>query len=147
MFSLVANVFICFSRNSKIRDENSLTLDLRVFPSLRFHNCSEHNPGKDIFRSNRGSIDEEKAGSKACWDDSHMAVPDWECLLEASIIARLPGHICPGGGCHHMDIGGGVGACACSVEKQWEECCLKHTLDTEQPYSLDTVHSSQINLL
>lgn len=61
MFSLVATVLIRSSRNSKIRDENSLTLDLHVFPSLPFHNCSEHNPGKDILRNNRGSIGRRKS--------------------------------------------------------------------------------------
>ena len=97
------------------------------FPSLRIHNCSERNPEKDIFRNNGGRIERrKKAGSKACWDDSHMAVPDWECLLEASVVADLPGHVGPGGGGCHVDAGGGVGACACTKRKQWLKGHISH---------------------
>lgn len=72
------------------------------------------------------TLEEEKAGSKACWDDSHMAIPDWECLLETSIISCFPRHIGQSGERSHMDIGRGVGACACREGKQFLKGHISH---------------------
>lgn len=61
----------------------------------------------------------KKAKSKACWDHSHMAVPDWECLLEAAIVAWLPWDVGRGRRDRNVDVFRGVRACAC---REWTLC-------------------------
>lgn len=65
-FSLVAVffviVFIAFLKKTpRAEMKTHRHWNSMYFPSLRFHNCSEHNPGKDIFRNNRGHIGRRKS--------------------------------------------------------------------------------------
>lgn len=45
-----------------------------------------------------------------------MAVPNWECLLEAAIVAWLPWDVGRGRRDRNVDVFGGVRACAC---REW----------------------------
>lgn len=79
----------------------------------------------------------KEAKSKACWDHSHMAVPDWECLLEAAVIAWLPWDVGRGRRDRNVDVFGGVRACACGERTRCQNRLLKnrHTdTDTDDSY-------------
>lgn len=68
-----------------------------------------------------------------------MAIPDWECLLESSIVAHHPGHVGPDGGSRHTDAGGGVGACAYGEEQMWTGHCWSLLEDTHT-YTHTSLH-------
>lgn len=53
----------------------------------------------------------KEAESKACWDDSQRAVPNWECLFVSAIIARFPGNVGWGHGNSNTHITWGMGTC------------------------------------
>lgn len=86
----------------------------------------------------------KEAKSKACWDHSHMAVPDWECLLETTIVAWLPWDVGRGRRDQNVDVFGGVRACACREGT----LCQNRLLKTNAPtLTLMTVMSYEISFL